>query len=528
MEGSERNEGVAPQAELFATNVGGDPFLLGLAGGKAGVYLEWLAAHCSDIMLDVTAEAKGGIAMSDTPLWHTDYSYRLEEASGRLRLILDLKQLDPSENVLTEVRITTHPLPALHERFDEYMRMGMPGMIQTMMLECTKEVILKKPFLTVNSTSFQDQDLPLFDPRTGWGVTVNISARRTFEDPKNRTLILLSNFAVPILEQLREKACDSISPEERAKAKEMAQAGLKDFLEAREREREHWRLKPIPVSSIPKGDPLAYFIDESGDDGFKKGSAHYVVTLAEVPMDAVEAIHSETRNLVARLFPKTPDIELHFRTVDTYPDRLRLPIYEGCIQIVNRYPITFLAYVVYKHGYVFEKYRSEIAFNYATGKGPKAETPFFEQERLKQYPNELVSDVGGFIAVVLGSRTAHRNCKSTIFYDRIHLQSKNTLVANGFGDTKTILSQASKALYGVEGYVPDIELNFIDSKNYPMIWLCDFVSRELKKAFEHQLSRIDSIVSRFHQDGLVAYIDRDGRMTYYDLKSREIVGVLPD
>ena len=32
-----------PHAELFTANVGGDPFLLGLAGGQAGVYLEWLA-----------------------------------------------------------------------------------------------------------------------------------------------------------------------------------------------------------------------------------------------------------------------------------------------------------------------------------------------------------------------------------------------------------------------------------------------------------------------------------------------------
>lgn len=357
-------------------------------------------------------------------------------------------------------------------------------------------------------------------------VDVLISSARVGPyDGKDKILYLGE---VPrIITYLQRESHGRLSPSQRRRVDQYLRVKKSKYLD-----------QPTPTELVPvtlsEGDPFHFYVDESGDVGFKDGSSEYYTVAFVCLLESQKgAVVARLREILDQHMPAGMT-EIKFSRVDKYSEQRKNRIYRDCVSLVRKIPLILYAFAVHKNGFVLEKARSQMAaYYYGMESVPELES-LFDAENMKEYPRELLRFWGASnLPVVMMKRMIDEGRTGMVFYDQTQWEWKNEVLRQGFGETLRLAPRAAEVFFGVKC---DIEIPLIlpHSHEEPVLWLAELAAREVNKLLLGTPSWIDGLTPAFAGAGpfpdghFIGLVDKHGRYTFYNLITKRIELILPD
>jgi hypothetical protein len=402
---------------------------------------------------------------------------------------------------------------------------GLSSVGEGLVRECVREAIDRIQHQALIGTAEAESVVVVRGDR-GMDAEVRIRSRRLGGYDGNDKFLYLKE--VPrIIDFLNQQAVARLTPPERER--------VERFVQGRKREYLARLTTPQPVQMVlSPDDPWDFFIDESGDTGFKEGSSdYYTVAVAAVLESQRRALETELRRILTdQLPPGTREIK--FGRVDRYVKDRQEAIYRDCIAVLSASRVVLYATAVHKDGFVLEKVRSQMAiYYYGGGNLPDFEGPF-APGRVKDYPRELFKSWGAMSLppLIMGRMIRDGRC-GNVFYDAMQWAWKDALVKEGFEESLKLAPRGAELFFGVRCHIR-IPLVLVNSEDQPILWLAELAAREVNKHLLGEPSRIDQFAASFVGAGpfpeghFVSLVDKHGRYTFYNLVTKRVELVLPD
>lgn len=281
------------------------------------------------------------------------------------------------------------------------------------------------------------------------------------------------------------------------------------------------RLLPAP-ESIEKH--YLFAVDETGDPAanFKNGSSElFVTSCIAIPTEKEADVEQSLRQLLASL-------NMGYEIKSTSLDRLRDPMQtrakDAIDAIIRKNASAIWAVAQWKVGSHRELNLQDIKAGYRGN----------QMAGLNKRLKALAAD-GGKTLLQVGSLviftnvlkfTAKESSDGEILFDRMNKAAKNKEIKDAFS---TVMGWTRVAAENSH-----LSLKLVDSRDEPLVWLADYVSKEISK----RISGMDSRWSAFkgllprHSFGagghFVAAVDVHGKYGFWNLESNELVSILPD
>ncbi len=403
--------------------------------------------------------------------------------------------------------------------FDLRAREGRPWLRNGLVMDAARSAACRLQHQLLAESGVAQDTLTLGDREKT--ITVTFTTKRLVPYSGTDTTLYLKD--VPgIIGELISNDSETLTPEQRAAAGEFARKEL----ERREGEDE------VQQISLSSDDPIHFYIDESGDPGFKEQSSeYYTVAICAVRWSEVGDLQDQLHSVLREQMPPGHK-EIKFSSVDRFERRRRDAVYNACIDILDQRRITIFALTVHKEGYINEKIRSQMAVFFYGGDIPDFDGPR-SKDNVKDYPKELLGDwIPGVVSGTLVSYLLGQRSTGMVCYDQMNA-SKNKMLADGFAEGARIGGKMATHMQHVQCDL-ELPMNLVDSEDYPLIWLSELAARELNRLFAGK----DNCIVRF-QDSFagiapdrgghyVALVDQHGRYTFFDLQTRSQSLILPD
>jgi len=280
--------------------------------------------------------------------------------------------------------------------------------------------------------------------------------------------------------------------------------------------------------------PSIFFIDESGDVGFRDGSSeYYTVAVAAISSSSTTEVRASLQRILTELMPAGNE-EIKFSRVDRYDKKRRTQIYNAVLSVLGKAPVKLFASAVHKDGFINEKVRSNVAWYHFHGGVPPDLTEPLAPERIAQYPKEMLRSWGASsLPNIMLNVLLEKQSSGKVFYDKVQWDWKADLLKDGFRESLALLPRVAEVFYDVHCDVT-LPLEFVDSKSEPLIWLSELAAREVNKLLLGEEHRVDSMTSQFSgtatspQGHFVSLVDKHGRFTFYNLETKRIEHILQD
>lgn len=426
---------------------------------------------------------------------------------------------------LAKTQIDCVPNPKLIAKLNRRANQGLAFLTEGVIRECVRGAVdgIQHQLLTEDGTA---ENRLAIDLGKGMAAYVWVRSQRLGAYDGNDKVLYLKE--VPrIIVHLQEEARASLSPSQRRR--------MHQFYRSKRRKHPIEPKSPEPVPlTLSEEDPYHFYVDESGDTGFKDGSSeYYTVAFIAILQSEKRALEARLRKILQQHMPPGKN-EIKFSDVDRYAEPRKTALYNECIASLRQAPLVLYAIAVHKDGFVFEKVRSLMADYYYGGESlPDLAGPF-APESMKEYPKELLRDWGaGILPSVMMRRMIEEGRAGRVFYDRAQWDWKNQLLKEGFQEVLRLAPRAAEVFFGVRCDI-QMPLFLPHSHEEPILWLAELAAREVNKLMLGMPSRIDDIAPAFAGAGpfpdghFVALVDKHGRYTFYNLITKRIDLVLPD
>ncbi len=449
-------------------------------------------------------------------------AWLFEDDAAIWRLVIDFEE--GGVNV-ARTQIDCKPNPQLVVRWLRRAEQGLAFVGEALIRECVRgavDAIQHQP-LTEDMAAENHVTISLGD---GMAADVRIESRRIGGFDGNDKILYLKE--VPrIVEHLHKEAYASLSPSQRKRADRFYEEKKRRYVKKK-------TATELPHLILSQEDPYYFFVDETGDPGFKPGSSkYYTVAYVAIRASRKKAVDAQLQQVRHRHMP-SGKAEIKFADVDRYGEARRKAIYRECIEILRRTPLTIYATAVHKDGFVNEKVRSRMAmYYYGGGELPDFEGPF-SRESIGKYPKEMLASWGTMgLPPVMMRRMIEDAVVGQVFYDRAQWDWKNDLLKQAFQEALAVAPRAAEVFFGVKCDIP-IPLSFPHSHEEPILWLAELAAREVNKHLTGNPSAIDEIAPQFAGAGpfpgghFISLADRHGRYTFYNLITKRIELILSD
>lgn len=432
------------------------------------------------------------------------------------------------------------PNDALLARMERRAAEGFPLVAQGLIWESARGAANAIRYQFLGETGVAENKISLRSPKNEEAADLIVSTQLLIPYDGNDKVLYLKEIP-KIVDHLFNEAREQLSGSERDR---MKQAGKEiDRLLSR-------RSKPKPVRVVVSDhDPIHFYVDESGDVGFKEGSSdYYTVAFFAIPSSKEPPIRDALRWVLQHCMPPGNE-EIKFSRVDRYRTDKRDEIYRECLRILRSAPLILYATAVHKDGFVYEKVRSQMAIYYFYGEElPDLAGPL-SLDRMREYPKEMLRSWGAnTLPHIMGRLLIQARRTGRIFYDKLQWEWKNDLLRDGFKEAISVLPRVAEVSFGVACDI-DLPLVLIDSKDEPLIWLSELVAREVNKHLLGMENYLDEFREMFAGAGpdpegiyinlfpgagsdpegnYIALVDEHGRYTFYNLETKRVELVLPD
>lgn len=309
----------------------------------------------------------GWVVEADVPIWRMSLQF----------------QEDGLQVARTQIDCTPNPqfMAQLTRRAEQGLAVIGEGVVR----ECVREATngLQRQLLGPDGMA---EDSVVVGLGKGMAAEVLVRSRRVTEDDGNDKVLYFKE--VPrIINQLHKESLGRLSRPQRRRIKAFYRE------KAREPIAEFGHTKPQCLS-LSHEDPLHFYVDESGDTGFKGGSSeYYPVAFVVIPQSKKGPVEERLREILRQHMPPGRQ-EIKFSDVDRYADARKTAIYRECTAVLRQAPLALYASAVHKDGFILEKVRSQMAVYYYEGKHlPDLKGPF-APERVKDYPRDPFHGLG--------------------------------------------------------------------------------------------------------------------------------------
>ena len=449
-------------------------------------------------------------------------AWLIEDEALTCRLIIDFEE---DGLKVARTQIDCRPNPRLVAHWFRRAEQGLAFVGEALIRECVRgaaDAVQHQP-LTGDLAAENHVTISLGDEMA---ADVRIVSRRIGGFDGNDKILYFKE--IPrIIEHLHKEAYASLSSSQKKRADRF-------YEEKKRRYTEQKTAAPLPHLLLSQEDPYLFYVDESGDPGFRPGaSEYYTVAFVAIRASQKKALDGQLQEVRKRHMPPGK-LEIKFGDVDRYSAPRKSALYGGCIEVVQAAPLTIYATAVHKDGFINEKVRSRMAiYYYGGGKLPDLEGPF-SPEKMEKYPREMLGSWGAMsLPPVMMRRMIEEATAGQAFYDRAQWDWKNDLLKQAFQEALAVAPRAAEVFFGFKCNI-QIPLILSHSHEEPILWLTELAAREVNKHLMGEPSVIDDIAPKFAGAGpfpeghYVSLVDKHGRYTFYNLITKRVELVLPD
>ena len=354
------------------------------------------------------------------------------------------------------------------------------------------------------------------------GLITEITIRSEKINPGLEDKIIYFKEVPKIIQEIITNPSNKLPRAERRRLRRLAHNKLKKL------KRNRPSLRSVILDSTAS---FTFYVDESGDSGLGDGSSEfYSAAAVAVKSETAQEMSDKLRDLVVRLTPGAT--ELKFGRVDGYTrNDLREAIYRDCINIFNEYVYIAFGFSIHKGGYLNEKARVAMSmYFFGSGELPDFDTIYGDSTK-DIHQRNLLASPAGYLPIVLGQLMVATRRQGRIIYDKLN-KTKESLINEEFLKMLAVLPRALEVFTNVRCNFA-LPLEFHRSETEPGIWLAELAAREINKTLSGSNSRVIDFVDKFggaadFQDGIILLTDESGKQTYYDLRTKSVVGSIPD
>lgn len=359
------------------------------------------------------------------------------------------------------------------------------------------------------------------DPKNGGALDFQLQANR-FCEGDDTSLVLLTNYTnTHVIDQL--KAICAQNPavmwtEERAA--EVKADFYRNFEEKQNRAVTQ-RLKRFSEWKR-KEKKLLYFIDESGDLGFRDTSAYFLYIACGAEFSAATSMGTALREIINSEWGNTKPDELHFNSI---PESKRAQVFSTVADCFEAHGGSAICYAMKKRELLKYFLRCE------------AETRRLENEpiitNLYNLFENRENNPGSYflslavqeMSVLLGTQSMLQGYDFEIVHDRKHREWMNRSLCNGFERAKGDLNAIALDWFG--GIV-DVNSSFRleNSKDEPCLWISDWIGWEIGRWLRGEA--LSGAMKRALQSVRIITFDEYGQKVECDSLGGNVITKFPD
>lgn len=352
-------------------------------------------------------------------------------------------------------------------------------------------------------------------------IDFEIVAKR-FRQGDDATLVSLTNYTnTHVIDQLEAVYADnpSVSWTEK-RAAEIKAKFYEDIAEKKQRSDSQRRSRLAAWTRSP--DKQIYFVDESGDLGFRDPNTDFLYTACGTNISAATAMSTALREILEREWGKSKPEELHFSKM---PERKRAQILDAVAKCFQSYGGSAICYAMPKRELLKYFLRCE------------AETRRLEEQpiitnlydlfgRRENYPGAYFHSLcAEEMTVFLGTQCLLRGEDFEIVHDRKRWDWMNTALCEGFERARDDLKAISLDVFGTPvGVTSSFRLD--DSKNQPCLWISDWIGWEVNR-WSRGVELSDPMKSALRSIRFITF-DEYGRKVECDRLGGNVISEFPD
>jgi hypothetical protein len=312
------------------------------------------------------------------------------------------------------------------------------------------------------------------DPKHQGGLDFELVARR-FCEGDDATLVSLANYTnTHVIDQLQAVYAQNPSvrwTEERAA--EIKAKFYEDFAE--KKQRSELQRKERLSRWTRSAQKQIYFIDESGDLGFRDLNAHFLYTACGTEFSASMSMGAALQEILDSEWGRTKPNELHFNKI---PESKRARIFTRVADCFEFHGGTAICYAMPKRELLKYFLRCE-AETRRLEEQPIITNLFDLFSRRENHPGSyFLSLCAQEMSVFLGTQCVLRGQDFEIVHDRKHWGWMNEALTKGFERAKDDLNAISLDIFGASVEV-NSSFRLEDSKDQPCLWISDWIGWEV-------------------------------------------------